>query len=133
MASLGAQLVRLLAQPAGLAVGGLGDLGGLLLRRRLQGRGLLLRGGADLLARRGRLGHNLVGLPLDLVRAGLLLLERALGLLGGLGGLLELLLLGLEVLLEVLDLGLELALLAEVEDERLVERRLGRVRMKVEW
>ena len=29
MASLGAQLVRLLAQPAGLAVGGLGDLTGL--------------------------------------------------------------------------------------------------------
>ena len=35
--SLGAQLVRLLVQPAGLALRGLGDIGGLLLRRRLQG------------------------------------------------------------------------------------------------
>ena len=85
----------------------------------------LLRVSLIHLARRGRLGHNLVGLPLDLVRAGLLLLERALGLLGGLGGLLELLLLGLEVLLEILELGLELALLAEVEDARTSAAELG--------
>merc|ERR1719444_763706 len=58
--SLGAQLVRLLVQPAGLALRGLGDIGGLLLRRRLQGGGLLLGGGDDLVARCGRVGHDLV-------------------------------------------------------------------------
>mmetsp|Transcript_26518 Transcript_26518/g.61886 ORF Transcript_26518/g.61886 Transcript_26518/m.61886 type:complete len:301 (-) Transcript_26518:166-1068(-) len=130
--SLARRLLRLLAQRRGLAVGRLGDAVGLLARlfeHPLRG---LVRVGDHLVGRFGRVLHDLSSGLLSLLCALLRLRRDALRLVDGLLRPLERLLFLLDIGLECFDLVAKLAPLRKVEEERLVERGLGLVDLRLQ-